>query len=69
MAKWFLKTGSLLILVGALFMGVKRMRWPGRLPGDINWKIGSSRMVVPLGTAALLGLVLTLYLNLTGRRS
>jgi len=64
-AKWFFKTGFLLMFVGALLVGIRRMRWPGHLPGDITWKVGSSRVIIPLGTTALIGLVLTLYYSLS----
>ena len=67
-AKWFMKTGSVLVLIGVLLTSAKRIRLPGRLPGDLAWKVGSRQVRIPLGTSALMSLLLALYLNLSGRR-
>ena len=64
-ARWFLKTGFLLMVIGAFLVGARRIGWPGHLPGDITWKIGSRRLLIPLGTMSLIGLILTLYYNLS----
>ena len=68
LARWFLKTGSVLLLIGALLKGTKRMSWAGRIPGDTTWQLGKRPVRLPLGTGAVLLLLLTIYLNTAGRR-
>ena len=57
-------TGGLLLLLGAA--GV---RLPlGRLPGDISWRKGNTRIYIPIATSLLISLILTVVLNLLVRR-
>jgi hypothetical protein len=56
--------GGLLLLLGGT--GV---RLPlGRLPGDLSWRRGNTRLYVPLATSLLLSALLTLILNIIVRR-
>lgn len=68
LARWFLKTGSVMLLIGALLKGAKRMRWAGRIPGDMTWQLGKLPVKLPLGTGVAMLLLLTIYLNAAGRR-
>lgn len=55
--------GLVLIALGA--MGV---RVPfGRLPGDLTWRRGSSRISFPLATSLIVSVVLTIVLNVVVR--
>jgi len=70
LAKWFMKTGSLLVLAGLVLMWMKRRNWlgvVGHVPGDVRWKVGSSHMRLPIGSGLLALVLLTIYMN-TGRR-
>ena len=67
--------GKLLLLLGALLMGIgflflvgPRIPWLGRLPGDILIERKNAQFYFPLGTCLLLSLLLTLFFNLFGRR-
>lgn len=66
--KWFLRTGLVLILVGLLLVAIRRLGWTGRVPGDVTWNLGSRRILLPVGTTALVGLVLIIYDNLAQPR-
>jgi Protein of unknown function (DUF2905) len=67
--------GRLLILFGivALVVGVgllylPRIPWLGRLPGDITVERDGFTFYFPLATSIVVGIVLTLLLNLFFRR-
>jgi Protein of unknown function (DUF2905) len=67
--------GRLLILTGLALAGLGlilvfagRLPFLGRLPGDIVVKGDNWIVYVPLATMLLLSLLLTLVLNLFGRR-
>ena len=60
--------GLLLVLLGvALWVGPK-VPFLGRLPGDIVIKRDNFTFYLPLTTMLVLSLLLTLVLNLLGRR-
>lgn len=40
----------------------------GRLPGDLDFRVGNARVAVPIVTCILLSVVLTIVLNLFARR-
>ncbi len=51
-----------LVLLAASALGL------GRLPGDLRFGSGNTRVYIPLGTSILLSLVATVVLNLLFRR-
>lgn len=51
-----------LLLLGASALGI------GRLPGDLRFGSGNSRVYIPLGTSILISVVATVVLNLIVRR-
>jgi len=59
--------GAILLLIGVVVLVGGRLGL-GRLPGDLQWGRGRVRVYVPLGAAIVLSVVLTLILNLIGRR-
>ncbi|MGH2707444.1 MAG: DUF2905 family protein [Actinomycetota bacterium] len=59
--------GAVLVVVGALMVLSGRLGMPS-LPGDISWRRGNVRVLIPLGTSLVISLVLTLILNLLLRR-
>ncbi len=68
--------GRLLILLGIVFIGAglvlllaARLHLPlGRLPGDIHYRGKHTQIYFPWVTMLLLSLILTLVLNLLGRK-
>ena len=54
--------------VGLFLAGIRRVCRMGRVPGEVTWKLGSCRILVPFGTTALVGFVLTIYYNLAQPR-
>lgn len=54
--------GVVLVLVGLIYM-TGALSWFGRLPGDIRYESGNTRVYVPITTMILLsvGLSLALY--------
>lgn len=66
--------GKLLVVLGLVVVGfgvvlvlVGRGVIP-RLPGDLSFGRGNTRVFIPLGTSILLSVVLTLILNVFFRR-
>ena len=67
LGRWLIALGAVIVLIGVLFLVGGRLGL-GRLPGDLRWTRGSVTVYAPLGTCLVLSLVLTLVLNLIGRR-
>ncbi len=68
MARWIILTGVIFIIVGIIlqmFPGL--MNWLGRLPGDIRYESGSTRVYIPITTMLLLSILLTIAVNLLRR--
>ncbi|TVQ76996.1 MAG: DUF2905 domain-containing protein [Flavobacteriales bacterium] len=59
MGKLLIVLGVLLIIIGILYQ-FGWLHWLGRLPGDIRWEKGSTRVYFPLTTMILLSLALSL---------
>lgn len=60
--------GVVLIVVGVLVQLFQKVPWIGRLPGDIYIKRENVSFYFPLATSLLISLVLTLLMNLFGRK-
>jgi hypothetical protein len=65
--KLLLVTGIVLVVLGLMFFLTGRGLIP-RLPGDLSFGKGNTRVYIPLGTSILLSILLTLVLNLLFRR-
>ena len=66
--------GRILVAIGivALIAGVLLLLWPhlplpGKLPGDFAFRVGNTRVFLPIATSLLLSLVLTIVINLALR--
>jgi fumarate reductase subunit D len=66
--------GRLLVFAGAALLVVGVVVWLlgsalplGRLPGDLSFGRGNTRVSIPLATSLLLSLVLTILLNIALR--
>lgn len=68
MGRMVLLLGLVIVAVGALMLVAGRIPFLGRLPGDIAVQRGNWSFYFPLATSILLSLVLTVVLNLFGRR-
>jgi hypothetical protein len=51
--------GIIAVVVGLLVMA-GGLNWVGRLPGDIRYERGNTRVYIPITTMVLLSLLLTL---------
>jgi len=60
--------GAAATLIGLLLVLVPRLPWLGRLPGDILIRRGTFTFYFPLVTCVVVSVILTLILNLFGRR-
>ncbi len=60
--------GLLLVVIGALVLGLNRMHLPlGRLPGDLTWRGRGWSFSFPLATSILLSVLLSLLLWVINR--
>jgi hypothetical protein len=67
LGRWLIAMGAVIALLGVVVLVGGRLGL-GHLPGDLRWTRGNVHIYAPLGTCLLLSLVLTLVLNLVGRR-
>lgn len=68
MAKWFITAGALLLLVGvALQFAPWLVNWFGRLPGDIRYESGGTRVFIPITSMIVLSIVLSILVNVLRR--
>ena len=60
--------GILLVIVGAIFVGLNRLNLPlGRVPGDFNWRGRGWSVSFPLATSILISVLLSVLLWAIGR--
>lgn len=68
MAKWLMIIGASILLIGAaLQFAPWLVNWFGRLPGDIRYESGDSRVYIPITSMILVSLALTIIVNLFRR--
>jgi hypothetical protein len=68
MAKWFIAAGALLLLIGvALQFAPWLVNWFGRLPGDIRFEAGGTRIFIPITSMIVLSIVLSVLVSLLRR--
>lgn len=60
--------GVVSIAIGALFVLFGKVPWIGRLPGDIVIRREGFTLYFPIVTMILISIILTILLNLIGRR-
>ncbi len=66
--KMLIIAGGALTILGALLMFGEKIPFLGKLPGDFTFKGKNFTLYFPLATGIVLSLVITLILNLFGRR-
>jgi uncharacterized membrane protein len=68
MGRNLILAGSILIVLGAiLHFAPWLVNWFGRLPGDIRFEFGRSKIFIPITSMIVVSIVLTLLLNLFKR--
>ncbi|XOZ32622.1 DUF2905 domain-containing protein [Halomonadaceae bacterium KBTZ08] len=68
MARWFIIAGIVLVVIGVVLQTMPwLLNWFGRLPGDLRYESGQTRVFIPLTSMLLVSLILTLVLNLFSR--
>lgn len=68
MGKLLLIVGLGIALLGLLFMGLERLPWFGKMPGDIHVERRNFSFHFPIVTCIIISIVLTILLNLFTRR-
>ena len=68
LGRFLIVLGAATILIGVLLVLGPRIPWLGRLPGDILIRRGTFTFYFPLVTCVVVSVILTLILNLFGRR-
>jgi hypothetical protein len=66
LALFLILAGAAVVVIG-LLLAAGWLGWFGRLPGDIRFSAGSTRVFIPLTSMLLVSLVLTLLINLLRR--
>jgi hypothetical protein len=68
MGRGIIAAGVILIAVGAmLHFAPGLIAWFGRLPGDVRFYSGRTRVFIPIASMVILSLALTLLINLLKR--
>lgn len=68
MGKWLIIAGAVLVLFGALVQFAPwAVSWFGRLPGDIRYESGNTRVYIPITSMILVSLVLSLIVGFLRR--
>ncbi|MGB9691998.1 MAG: DUF2905 domain-containing protein [Candidatus Sumerlaeaceae bacterium] len=62
--KMLIFLGVLLVVVGVILVGLEKLPWLGRLPGDIHIERRNFSFHFPIVTSLLLSVILTILLNL-----
>jgi hypothetical protein len=66
--KFLIIAGLMLILFGVVFTLWDKIPFLGRLPGDLIFKRGNTILYIPIVTCIVLSILLTLILNMIGRK-
>ncbi len=65
MARWFIITGILLIVIGiVLYFAPSVFNWFGKLPGDIRIENENNKVFIPITSMILISIILTVIVNL-----
>lgn len=61
MGKWLIIAGAALVIIGALVQFAPgALSWFGRLPGDIRYESGNTRVFIPITSMIIVSVVLSL---------
>ena len=57
--------GAILLVVGAIvYFFSDKLKWFGRLPGDIRIEEGNTKVYIPIVTMIIVSVILTILINL-----
>jgi hypothetical protein len=68
LGRMLLLSGLVLAAVGVALLLAPRIPWLGRLPGDFRFTRDGTSVFVPLASCIQISVLLTLFLNLFGKR-
>jgi hypothetical protein len=64
---WLVGIGVILVIIGGLAWA-GWLSWLGRLPGDIRYTSGNTRIYIPITTMIIVSVAATIVLSLLRRR-
>lgn len=65
MARWFIITGVILIVIGLLlYVAPWLFSWFGKLPGDIRIEKENSKFYLPITSVVVISVILTIVINI-----
>ncbi|HUL01193.1 MAG TPA: DUF2905 domain-containing protein [Nitrospirota bacterium] len=67
MAKIIIITGVVLIILGIVLLGIQKLPFGGKLPGDILIKRENFTFYLPLTTCIIISLIFSIILYLIGK--
>jgi len=68
MGRGFILIGILFILIGAIMLYAPQLlNWFGKLPGDLRFGSGRSKVFIPISSMIVISIVLTILINLFRR--
>ncbi len=68
MGKWLIIIGAGLVVLGAVIQFAPwAVSWFGRLPGDIRYESGGTRVYIPITSMIIVSLVLSLVVSFLRR--
>lgn len=67
MAKTLILIGAVMILVGLALLGIQKLPFSGKLPGDILIKRENFTFYFPLGLSIIISIIISLILYLAGK--
>jgi hypothetical protein len=68
MGKLLVFAGLGLAVIGLLIMGLEKLPWFGKLPGDVNVQKPGFSFHFPIVTCIIISIILSIVLNLFTRR-
>ena len=63
--KYIIAAGIIIVIIGVVvYLPSDKLKWFGRLPGDISIERGNTRFYFPVVTMILVSIVLTVIINI-----
>lgn len=56
--------GAAIIVIGLVLLFLDRLPFVGKLPGDISFRSGNTRIYFPIVTCIIISVIVTIILNL-----
>ena len=65
MGKWLIIAGIIMVVAGfVIHFAPGIANWFGKLPGDISFEKGNTRVYIPITSMIIISLILTIIINL-----